>query len=312
MNPELDSDIGTFHAITTADYARLSGGSYADLSARRAVAERVRERWTVGGPEMAVSETLLVGPANTRVRIHRPVDAAPLPVMVYLHGGGWMLFSIDSHDRLMREYAARSGCAVVGVDYSLSPEVRFPGALNEIEAVCAWLRAEGGGHGIDPTHLALGGDSAGANLALSTALRLRDAGHGVQALLLNYGAFDTEERDSHSRYDGDAFMLTRAEMADFWDNYLGPSLLARRHPHARPLLADLHCLPPTFLCIAECDILVDENRAMADRLRSAEVAVTAEIYTGASHSFLEAVGISPLAKRAIDEAAQWLRGRLAR
>lgn len=308
MTTELDPDIRIFHARTSADYARLSGGDPGDLAQRRAVAERVRQPWIEGGPVMAHTETLAVG--TTRIRIHRPSEAAMLPALVYLHGGGWMLFSIDTHDRLMREYAARSGCVVVGVDYSLSPEVRFPVALDEIGAVCAWLRDHGAAYGIDATRIALGGDSAGGNLALSSALKLRDAGHPVQALLLNYGAFDNVTRTSHARYDGDAFMLTSSEMAEFWENYLGPSAAAADDPLARPLRADLRDLPPTFLCVAECDILLDENLEMAARLRAAGVAVDARVYPGATHSFLEAVGISALADRAMSEAAGWLKGVL--
>jgi len=95
-------------------------------------------------------------------------------------------------------------------------------------------------------------------------------------------------------------------MAEFWDNYLGPSPAAAEHPHARPMLANLRGLPPTFLCIAECDILADENLAMAERLGEAGVAVTARVYPGASHSFLEAVEISALADRALAEASNWL------
>jgi acetyl esterase len=307
MTAELDPDIRIFHARTSADYARLSDGAPGDLARRRAIAERVRQPWVEGGPAMAHTETLSVG--ATRIRIHRPSDAAALPALIYLHGGGWTIFSIDTHDRLMREYAARSGCAVVGIDYSLSPEARFPIALDEVAAVCAWLRDEGGAHGIDPARIALGGDSAGGNLALSSALRLRDAGRSAQALLLNYGAFDTVTRGSHARYDGDAFMLTSSEMAEFWENYLGPTGAAE-DPLARPLRADLHDLPPTYLCIAECDILLDENLEMAKRLRAASVAVDARVYPGATHSFLEAVGISALADRAIEEAARWLRGVL--
>ena len=310
MTGEVDPDIRAFLARTSADYARLSHGEDLDLARRRTVAARVREPWARGGPAMAATDTLVVGPRDTRIRIHRPTDAGPLPALIYLHGGGWTLFSIDTHDRLMREYAARSGCAVVGIDYSLSPEARFPVALDEAEAVWAWLGAQGAAHGLDAERLALGGDSAGANLALSTALRLRDARKGAAALLLNYGAFDTVERASHARFDGDAFMLTSAEMAGFWENYLGPDGTAHDHPLARPILADLHGLPPTFLCIAECDILADENLFMADRLRDAGVAVTATVYRGATHSFLEAVEISALADRALDDSARWLRDRL--
>ena len=308
MTADLDPDIRIFHARTSADYARLSDGEPGDLTQRRAIAERVRQPWIEGGPVMAHTETLTVG--TTRIRIHRPNDAQGLPVLVYLHGGGWTIFSIDTHDRLMREYAARSGCAVVGVDYSLAPEARFPVALDEVATVCAWLRDAGASHGIDSSRIALGGDSAGGNLALSSALRLRDADQPAQALLLNYGAFDTVTRGSHKRYDGDAFMLTSTEMAEFWENYLGPPRTATDDPLARPLRADLYGLPPTFLCIAECDILLDENLEMAERLRAASVPVETHVYPGASHSFLEAVGISALADRAMEEAARWLRGVL--
>ncbi|QNA87157.1 alpha/beta hydrolase [Sphingomonas sp. So64.6b] len=261
---------------------------------------------------MAATETLTAGSAGVTVRIHRPTNDQGLPVLVYLHGGGWVLFSLDSHDRLMREYAARSGCAVVGVDYSRSPEVRFPTALDEIGAVCAWLRRHGAAHGLDSARIAIGGDSAGGNLALSSAIRQRDSGTGLDGLLLNYGAFDTARRDSHSRYDGDGFMLTCDEMIDFWDNYLGTVPGAAEHPLARPMLAELAGLPPAFLCIAECDILADENRAMATRLREAGVAVDERIYRGASHSFLEAVDISALADRAIEDGAAWLARTLGR
>jgi acetyl esterase len=306
MTSKLDPDIGKFLERTTADYARLSGGSYADVAARRRVAEQVRAPWAAGGPVMASTETLTVGARGIRVRIHRPTADPALPVMIYLHGGGWVLFSIDSHDRLMREYAARSGCAVLGVDYSLAPEARFPEPLDEVVAVQEWLQAEGAAHGLDASRYGLGGDSAGANLALASAVRLNGSACPPRALLLNYGAFDTVERPSHQLYDGEAFMLTRTEMAEFWSNYLG-SPEAGDNPLARPILADLGGLPPAFLCIAECDILADENLAMADRLRAAGVAVTAEVYRGASHSFLEAVAISALADRALADASRWLK-----
>jgi acetyl esterase len=280
------------------------------MAARRRIAEQVRAPWAAGGPVMASTETLTVGAAGIRIRIHRPTLDAALPVLIYLHGGGWMLFSIDSHDRLMREYAARSGCAVLGVDYSLAPEARFPQPLDEIAAVREWLEAEGAVHGLDASRYALGGDSAGANLALASAVRLKAAACPPRALLLNYGAFDTVERPSHALYDGEAFMLTRTEMAEFWTSYLGSSE-AGEDPLARPILADLGGLPPTFLCIAECDILVDENLAVAERLRAAGGAVTAEIYRGASHSFLEAVEISSLADRALADEGNWLKREMA-
>lgn len=308
---DVDPDIRTFHRETSAAYAQLSAGGYADMAARRAVAEEVRLPWRSGGPTMMETRDLRVGPDAIGVRIHRPVTKDMLPVLVYLHGGGWMLFSLDTHDRLMREYAARAGCAVVGIDYSLAPEAHHPQPLDDIAQVLEWLRAEGAGHGLDIARIAVGGDSAGANLSIATALRLRDQGdHAIKALLLNYGAFDTVLRGSHERYDSDAYMLTTQEMMDFWSGYIGgPIDIA--DPLVRPLLADLQGLPPTFLCIAECDILADENHAMAQRLRDAGNAVEEKVYAGATHSFLEAMGISPLARRALDDASTWLKGQLA-
>ena len=307
---DVDPDIRRFIQITSADYAAFSPPD-GDVAARRKIALRVRERWSAGGPQMVGSADLTVGTRNVRIRIHRPTDSPNLPALVYLHGGGWTIFSIDTHDRLMREYAARSGCAVLGIDYSLSPEVRFPHALDEIASVLEWLFRAGPDHGLSKDTFALGGDSAGANLAVSTALKL--VGRGVQprGLILNYGAFDTDQRrPSYHRYDGDRYMLTAPEMAEFWANYVGNN----GHTEdvlARPLLASLKGLPPAFLCIPECDILLDESLEMARRLAAAGVEVDARLYKGATHSFLEAVSISPLADRALAEASAWLKEKMS-
>ncbi len=283
--------------------------------ARRAIAEVQREPWRSGGPVMASSETLQVGDSGTRIRIHRPRDAADLPVLVYLHGGGWTLFSIETHDRIMREYAARAGVAVLGIDYPLAPEHPYPSAPRAIAQVLEWMDANGSAHGLEPLRWAIGGDSAGANLALAAAQMRRAAGRSPpRALLLNYGAFDGEWRDSYARYgDGDRYMLTGPEMDDFWRTYVGSDAFgaATQDPLVRPILADLHGLPPTWLCVAQCDILLDENVAMAGRLSEAGVDTQIRVYPGATHSFLEAVAIAPLAVRALDEASHWLAAHMA-
>lgn len=303
---ELEEGVRAFVRQVNAAYAARLGDADADIVQSRAVAEEVRAPWRAGGPEMASREELCVGPSDVGIRILRPTAAAILPVLVYIHGGGWTSFSLDTHDRVMREYAARAGCAVVGVDYSLSPEVRFPVALEEIAEVLAWLQAEGAAHSLNASQFVIGGDSAGANLSLASMLRAREGGAPLaRGILLNYGAFDEEVRDSHARYGGEGYMLTPQEMDWFWRNYRGEDRWP--DPLARPLHADLKGLPPTFLCIAECDILADENHEMARRLQAAGVEVTAEVYRGATHSFLEAVSVSPLAGRAFDDAAAWLR-----
>jgi acetyl esterase len=249
--------------------------------------------------------------AGVRARIHIPVATPGLGALLYLHGGGWTMFSIDTHDRLMREYASRSGAAVVGIDYSLSPEAKFPVALEEVVAALGWLAREGPAIGLDPVRLAIGGDSAGANLAVAAALRVRDArGPALRAMLLNYGAFGPEAGESFVRYAGPRYMLTPEEMQFFWDAYTsGPADFS--DPLVAPSRADLHGLPPAFFCIAACDILADTSRAMAARCAAAGVPCEVRTYAGATHSFLEAVSIAPLADRALTEAATWLRGRLA-
>lgn len=301
----LDPEIRRFRDELFGAYAQH--GTPRDIAERRRIAEAVRVAWRDGGPTMAETRTVAVG--GVRCRLHRPSDAAVLPLLVYCHGGGWTIFSLDTHDRLMREYAAAAGCAVLGVDYSLSPEVRFPVALDEVDAVLAALPEAAGALGIDAARVAVGGDSAGANLAIGGALRARDAGRGVTGMLLSYGAFDTVRRDSHARYGSDDYILTPEEMDAFWDDYLTEA--AREHPHARPLLADLAGLPPAFLCIPECDVLADENLAMRDRLIAAGVVVEAVVYRGATHSFLEAARVSALARRAIADAGAWLAARFA-
>jgi len=309
---DVDPDVRRFQRQVTADYLRFLPQGPLDISVRRAVAERVRQPWAANGPIMAATDNLRVGSFDVPIRIYRPLQGKTLGALIYLHGGGWALFSINTHDRLMREYAARSGLAVVGVDYSLVPEACFPYALDEITSVVVWLREHGDEHGIARNRLAIGGDSAGANLAISTNLKLRAEGLPVlDAMLLNYGAYDTTTRPSHQRYDGERYMLTAQEMQDFWSAYLVDQT-DQSSVLAKPLHADLAGLPPSFLCIPACDILADENLDMGQRLTAAGVATTIRVYPGATHSFLEAVSISSLAAGALDDASNWLAKTMVR
>ena len=306
---ELDPDVRRFVSAIQHGYAQYPSFESLSLPERRGVAEKVRAPWRAGGPKML--RTVETAIAGVRARIHIPTDARPLGAMLYLHGGGWMMFSIDTHDRLMREYALRSGAVVAGIDYSLSPEAKFPVALNEAVAAIGWLTREAAALGIDPKRLAIGGDSAGANLTVATALKLRDSGGPkLRGMLLNYGAFSPEPTVSYERYGGPRYMLTPEEMQGFWTNYTsGPAELD--DPLVSPIRAELRDLPAAFFCIAECDILADCERAMAARCAAAGVPVEEHVYAGATHSFLEAVSISPLADKALTEASAWLRGQLA-
>jgi acetyl esterase len=310
----IDPDIRRFAEIVTADYARLTGGRQLPIAEMREVAERVRERWRSGGPVMAsvVEHDAPSRSGLVRLRVYDPGGSAPKPALVYLHGGGWALFSLDTHDRVMREYAARAQVVVVGVDYALSPEARFPVALEQVVDVIRWLSSNGARFGIATRRIALGGDSAGGNLSISAALSLRDAGAPdlVSALLLIYPALDCEcSEESLRRFGGPGAILTGEEIAYFWRNYGGGADL-RNNPLACPIRAELAGLPPVCMTIPECDVLTEQCLQMERLLRAAAVPVTATVYPGATHSFIEAVSISPLAERAIDDGARWLRETL--
>lgn len=300
----VDPDVRRFVDAINAAYLTHATPADTGLPARRAVAERVRRPWREGGPKMAASEDLDMD--GIRLRLHRPVAEKSLPVMLYIHGGGWMLFSIDTHDRLMREYAARAGIAVIGIDYSLSPEAKFPVALEECAAALGWIADNAATLNLDASRVVIGGDSAGANLSVATCLLQRARGRAMPAaMILNYGAFAPEHLPSYDRF-GDGYSLEVAEMDDFWHNYVdGPGQLD--DPLVVPLRADLTGLPPAFLAVAECDILADCNHEFAARLADAGVPAHSVTYRGATHSFLEAMSISPLASRALDEQAAWLK-----
>jgi acetyl esterase len=281
----------------------------------RRIAELVRAPWTRGGPQMArTTERVVPCAAGTvRIRALDPTTRSPKGALLYLHGGGWTFFSIDTHDRLMREYAARAGIVVIGVDYSLSPEAKFPRAIEETVAVIRWLRHNGAELGVDPRRLAIGGDSAGAAMTISACMMLRDAGdsEGVRAMLLNYGAFDAAcATESYQRFGAGGYLWDPGEMAAFWRNYLRDERDAG-NPFACPLRADVTGLPPAFLAIPACDVMYDESMQMAEKLRRAGVAAQTAVYPGATHSFLEAVSIARISDRGFAEASRWLSDMLA-
>jgi len=305
QDDDVDADIRRFVDAIDAAYALHGTPGDPSPAARRRTAELVRRPWRQGGPIMAESTDLDMD--GIRLRLHRPVADATLPVMLYIHGGGWVLFSVDTHDRLMREYAARAGIAVIGIDYSLAPENKFPVALEECAAALDWIAANARALNLDADRILIGGDSAGANLSVATCLLKRDRGGRLPAgMLLNYGAFSPDHMPSCARYGDHPYPLTCGEMDAFWDAYLnGPE--QRADPLAVPLLAELTGLPPAFLAIARCDILADCNHAFASKLAKAEVPVEAVTYQGATHSFLEAMSIAPLAARALDDQAAWIK-----
>lgn len=306
---DLAPDIRRFQEWLAAAYARHAPLDSVGLPHARAIAEQVRAPLTLGGPQMALTEDIWMATAHgpLRLRVYRPSATPVLPALVYLHGGGWVFFSIDTHDRLMRELAARSGRVVIGVDYARAPEARYPVAREQATAAWRWALSQATERGLDPNRIGLGGDSAGANLALASALVLRDAGERPDSLLLNYGVYcDDETTDSFTAYDGPRYNLGRDEMRGFWRHYLGDAP-DRGDTLAMPLHAQLAGLPRCCLVVAECDVLRDDSLALATRLRDAGVRVALQRHPGAVHSFLEAVSFSETADRALTQSSAWLR-----
>jgi acetyl esterase len=275
----------------------------------------VRAPWTKGGPMMASTHDHLVQTAKgeIRIRVYAPHARETLaPALIYAHGGGFTLFSVDTHDRLMREYAALGGFVVVGVDYPLSPEAKFPIALDLITELVRTLHRDGAQFGIDGDRLAFGGDSAGGNFAVSACLRLRDRDELsiVKALLSNYGGFAMGCSDeAEAEFGGASAVLSRAESHYFFGNYLNHPGEAD-DPYACPINADLRGLPPIFLAIAECDIVAEHNVEMTRRLQRAGVEASMKVYRGATHSFLEAMSVSALARQAIADGAAFIANHL--
>lgn len=306
----IDPQILRFTDALAQAWARYPDTQGSIVEMRR-IAEQVRAPWCDGGPPMASSRDLQADTAHgaVRMRMHRPnSNSSSQPALIYLHGGGWTMFSLDTHDRIMRELAARAGVVVVGVDYALSPEAKFPFALEQIEGVVHWLKANAGGLAINSERLAIGGDSAGANLAVATSLSLRDGGEPnlLRGMLLFYGCY-SEKLSAQARqgFGAPGNLLTGAEMDAFWRNYLRSPADAV-NPLATPLTAQLEGLPAAFVAGAQCDVLAEQSIAFAARLIEACVPVESQEYPGATHSFLEAMSIASIADRALSDAANWL------
>lgn len=315
---DLDPEIARFVREMGAAWASHPDLAEATAAEARRIADAVRAPWTRGGPPMAACEERGIPTRHgaVRVRFHLPTDERPAPALIYLHGGGWTLFSLDTHDRVMRELAARSAVAVLGVDYALSPEVKYPVALEQVEDVVLHLAHHGGELGLDPARLAIGGDSAGGNLALACCLDLRDRGLGppLRGQVLIYPVLDRVSSERARReLGGPGAMLGADEMERFWENYLADPRPEGQGPDplVSPLRADLAGVPPVLLVVPQCDLLAEQSLALAPRLQAAGVPVDLRLYPGASHSFLEAVSISRLADRALGEAALWLHATLA-
>lgn len=263
-----------------------------------------------GGPEMAERVDRYVDAGGRRIfcRVFRPATDRVLPTLVYFHGGGWVWANVDTHDRMVREYAAAGGVSVVSVDYALSPEAKFPTALQECAAVVRFVAEHGAAWGLDPDRILLGGDSAGGNLALATALLLRDAGGpALKGILANYPVSDSRfDTPSYQEFGAGGYGLNLERMSFYWSVYV-PHDIDRLHPLAAPLRADLTGLPPVMVLLAELDVLRSEGEALVEKLRRQGVPVETHTFPGTVHGFLRATATVRKARDAVAMAGAWMK-----
>lgn len=262
-------------------------------------------------PVGSVDARSIPGPdGEIPVRIYHPSGDSPHSLLVYFHGGGWVVGDLDSHDEPCRQLCAGSDSVVVSVDYRLAPEVRFPGGLEDCYAATCWAVENAASLGADADRLAVGGDSAGGNLAAAVCLMARDRGGPVieHQLLIYPVTDDNVDTDSYVA-NAEGMFLTRAMMQWFWDQYLAdPS--EGQNPLSAPLKGSLENLPPATVIVAEYDPLRDEGLAYADALSAAGVPVEQREFKGMIHGFIGMTDALTQARVAMDYLSQRLRDSL--
>ncbi|MDP9831995.1 MULTISPECIES: acetyl esterase [Trueperella] len=248
-----------------------------------------RQFWNEGGPEMASTEDVRVPTSHGEigVRIYRPIDGV-LPIIFFIHGGGFALGNLDTHDRICRNIADEAGAAVVAIDYTLSPEAKFPQAIEECAQVVQYVRTHAKRWGLDRGDVSFAGDSGGANMSLATYLFLRDVmkdAGGVRCFLLYYGWFGLKDSVSIRLYGGVWDGLTPEDFAMYKELYV-TSEADLDSPFLNIFNADLDGLPPAYICAAEFDPLLDDSALLAKVYETQGIAHELEVVPGVIHAFL--------------------------
>lgn len=284
----------------------------APIADRRAMLERLATEARKPLPPGVTTEVVTVdgGPRPVRVRLFRPTAAGAVPAIAYMHGGGWMQGSPETHDEIAAFIAFETGHLVASVDYALAPENPFPAAVEDCAAVVRWLFAQAGMLRVRPDAISVGGDSAGANLAAAMTLMFRGTAQVLKAQVLFYPAVDfTHDRPSVQE-NADGPIITARSLPGTAALYL-PNPADRTNPLAAPMLATDHRhLPPAYIAVAEHDPLRDEGRDYARALEAAGVPVELHQGKGLFHGYLRAMSLARVAREPIESACRWLRGRV--
>ncbi len=276
--------------------------------ARAADLADIRASAGAGEPVHEVTDRTFPGPdGDLPVRLYRPSAERPLGTLVYFFGGGWTLGGIDTSDGVCRALANAAGCLVVTPGYRLAPEHPFPAAVNDCLAAVSWVTDNAEALGADPGRIAVGGDSAGGNLAAVVAQQTRDRVLPLAAQLLVYPNTCYHAATESLRDNDDRWLFNRHSVDWYWRNYLADPEHGR-DPRVSPLLApDLSGLPPALVITAEYDPLRDEGERYAERMREAGVPVEVSRYEGMAHGFFTMSGVLADARRAVAQAAEHLR-----
>ena len=267
------------------------------------------------GPEVAkVEDRSIPGPdSDVPVRVYTPQGNGPFPILAWYHGGGWVVGDLESADATARDLCVGGECVVVSVDYRLAPDAKFPGPANDCWAATTWAVENAVSINGDASRLAVGGDSAGGNIAAAMCLMAADLGGPEIALqLLIYPVTDVDFTTVSYDDNAEGYGLTKVTMEWYWDHYL-ESMADASNPYAAPLQAEsLAGQPPALVITAEYDPLRDEGEAYAKRLNGAGVATTATRYDGVIHGFFNMNAVVDKSQQAVDEASAALRNAFAR
>ena len=264
-------------------------------------------------PVHEVRDITIPGPlGDTPARLYKPSAATNLPVLVWYHGGGWVIGSVEGSDPTARSLANQSGCAVVSVDYHMAPEYKFPGPVEDCYAAAKWVAEHAAELGVDGSKLAVGGDSAGGNLAAAVAIMAAErGGPKIGYQLLVYPVTDYNFETPTYATNANGYLLTIGSMKWFWNHYLNDPSDGLNH-YASPLRAkDLSGQPPALVITAEYDPLCSEGEAYAARLRAAGVPVTQQRYDGMIHGFFGMAAAMDDAKAAVAQASECLKSAFA-
>jgi acetyl esterase len=305
VHPQMARILAEIAAVPGVDFKTMP------IAQARALSDANSIAWSRGAPAMHARDLELPGAVGPlRGRLLHPAPERRLPIIVFVHGGGWTFGSIDTHDGTMRNLAVASGCAILGFDYRLAPENPYPAPLDDTLAAIDFVERGGLGAQVDPARWAIAGDSAGATLALSAMIHRREQGRQLPAAAaLFYGCYAPDfETRSHARF-GEGYLLTTVNMRWYWRNYLGSAFDAPP-PLATPLNADVAGLPPTYLAAAGLDPLADDTGRLAERLAAAGVAFRYDHVPGVVHGCLRMSRELDLARAMIGSAGAFVAERL--